>query len=499
MTRHLLLLALAAVAGHAAVIRGMVVEGQTGRALMRATVMLQPVPGTPGNAQSARTNRYGAFEFGALAPGAYILRASRRGFMSVEYGQKRWNSAGTPIVVGQDTSLVLNLQLPRYGAITGTVRDENDVGIPDYEVVAYRNTQPPQLTARGKSDERGIFRITALEPGAYLVRSAALQDEEIAYLPTFSPQGVQPSEARPVTVYMDEESRNADVQPVIGRLFSLSGRVTTQPPFLPVIVTLSSEMGRQTVNTVDAFQFAPLPPGDYELHAEAQENARIGAVFQAAYAHVRLAQNTANVGLSLQPVRETTFDFAPDLGAGTAALEVTARRRDLAGAGESQTLKMVRNRAQLTPGRWELKVTPPSGYYVVGFAGPSRLAGRPTRADGWNETTIGSFGRVWFTLSGGAAGIHGVVKSGGDAVPAAPVFLEGYDPVERRPVTDIHAIRADMHGAYRFDDLAPGTYRILATFEYQMPDAEAMDYNARTAEAQGRTDLPLDLDLYVIR
>ena len=32
-----------------------------------------------------------------------------------------------------------------------------------------------------------------------------------------------------------------------------------------------------------------------------------------------------------------------------------------------------------------------------------------------------------------------------------------------------------MQGSYRFDAVAPGTYRVLATFEYVNPDPAAMN------------------------
>ena len=55
-------------------------------------------------------------------------------------------------------------------------------------------------------------------------------------------------------------------------------------------------------------------------------------------------------------------------------------------------------------------------------------------------------------------------------------------------------------GQYQFDGLAPGAYRLLSTFEYQSPDAAAMDA-ARAAivkAEEGRTVVQ-DLELYVIR
>lgn len=148
---RLLLLVLTAAGLHAGVIRGTVVENQTGKPLSRATVVLQPIDGTRGNPLSVRTTTYGGFEFASLADGAYVVKASRRGFLPTEYGQRQWNSAGLPVVLKDNASTFLTIRLPRFGAITGTIVDENDVGVPQFEVLAYRRTEPPQLVTRARS------------------------------------------------------------------------------------------------------------------------------------------------------------------------------------------------------------------------------------------------------------------------------------------------------------------------------------------------------------
>lgn len=104
-----------------------------------------------------------------------------------------------------------------------------------------------------------------------------------------------------------------------------------------------------------------------------------------------------------------------------------------------------------------------------------------------------------FALTAGGGSVHGIVKTLGDAVAGAPVHLEAYDPVSRRRVDDLQTTRTDLRGGYRFDGLAPGVYRVLATFEYQSPDTSAMDQaSARRIEIEARTDLQLDLDLYTL-
>ena len=219
-----------AVALHAASIRGTVVENQTSRPVARTAVQLLPIAGTPGQTIAARTNRFGVFEFSGVAAGTYVLKAARRGFLAMEYGQKRWNSAGLPFPVQADEAVNLTIRLFRYGAITGTVTDENEVGLPDYGVAVYRAAQPPQLVASGRSDERGLYRVPGLEPGTYLVRSAAKQDDDEEYVPTFARETLRVEEARVVTVYPEDESRAADIHALPGKLFSVAGEAIPVPP-----------------------------------------------------------------------------------------------------------------------------------------------------------------------------------------------------------------------------------------------------------------------------
>ena len=267
-------------------------EHQTGKFLARANVVVEPIAGTPGGTVSMRTNISGLFEFSSLTPGTYVIKVSRPGFMPVEYGQKRWNSAGAPLVLDDSAPAFLAIRLPRWGAISGTVVDENDIGLPEHDVVAYRNTRPPQLVARARSDERGVYRISGLEPGTYLIRTAGAQYEEGAYLPTFGRESIPVENARLVDVDLDQQANNIDVRPFLGKLFTVSGGVIPDPPDTPTKVTLATDMGRQTVTTVDGFQFAGLTPGAFEIYAEAPANPDPAVKLQGAYLSSTLSART---------------------------------------------------------------------------------------------------------------------------------------------------------------------------------------------------------------
>jgi len=490
----LLLLAVAAPAMQGAVIRGLVVENRTGYSVSHATVTLQPIPSAGQAPRTARTSDSGEFAFGNVSPGAYLLKASRRGFMPMEYGQKRWNSAGVALVIESDDPVTVRLPLTRYSSITGTVRDSNEVGIPDQDVAAYTNTEPPRFVTRARSDDRGVFRIYGLEPGTFMVRTTGGIDDDLSYLPTFSRQTLRVEDARPVVVFPDEDATDGDVRPIPGKLFDLSGSVAVpnQPAFT-VVVTLASDMGR-TVSNGPVFHFPALAPGHYEIYAEAKAGSRV----LGGYTEVLVERNMAEFALPMSEVRDSQFVIE---GTG-AAVSATGflRRRDLAGVGPAEPVILTNGvgRVQISPGRWEFLATPPSGYYVSRFSGSRNNTARP---DGWNEIALGggvlgTSGRFTITLSNSPGGIHGLVKSAGEPAASAPVFLEAWDAVTRARVVETRQTRADRRGNYRFENLPPGDYRVLSTYDYAAPDSGAFDAaRAQQVRIESGTNLQLDLEL----
>jgi hypothetical protein len=481
-----------AATAHAGLLRGTIVEKRTGYALSRAIVTIQPV-GPGQQERTTRTNDTGRFEF-VVTPGSYVIKASRRGFMPAQYGQRRWNSAGSVLVVEGDEPITIQIPMSRYGGITGTVRDGNEVGIPDQDVGAYTDSQPPRFVSRAKTDDRGMFRIGGLDPGRYLVGTLGNVDDDQSYLPTFSRQTLRVEAARPLMVYQDEDTGDGDVRPIAGRLFDLSGLASVPTQIgLTVTVTLASGMGR-TTSQGPAFHFPALPPGRYELYAEAREGPP-GNRAWGGYSEVAIERNLTGYALQMTQIRETTF--AVDGAAAGAAMKGFVRRKDLAGQGETTSFALRPNAGILLfPGRWELMVSPPDGYYVSRFSGSPNNTPNP-RPDGWNELVVNGFSRPGITLSTGQGTIHGVVKSSGSLSGGAPVFLEGWDPVTRKRLIELRETRADMRGNYSFSSLAPGDYRIVATYEYASPDPGAFDATgAQPLRIEVNTNPTLDLELY---
>ncbi len=490
--RKYLILAMAAGVLHAAEIKGTVVENQTGHPVARATVVSEPVAGSAGKTASGRTNANGFFQFISLPAGTYLVSATRVGLATVHYGQKRWKSAGLPIILAEDDTFAIDLRLPRFGAIEGTVLDENDVGLPEHDVLAYRNTRPPQFAARATADDRGVFRISGLEPGTYLVRTAGKQYDDASYLPMFSRESEFVDQAFPVEVELDRDTVRVDVRPKTGRLYTLSVSVQTVPANptmpLPVTITLVSDLGREIVNGASHI-FASLPAGEYEIFSQAPLDGRPG--FQGDYRKITVSRD-ASVQIVLREETDSVFTFT---GAqGTPA--VLARRKDLAGVGPVDVLKIDNNRARLAPGPWQFALQPNPAYYASGYSA-SAIIGPASRADGWNDAASGR--SIKFTLSGSPGSVQGVVKSRGEPVVGAPVFLEQSDLEPLRRIAETSMTRTDLYGHYSFAGLAPGSYRLLSSFEYATVDSAIMSRaNTQSVKIEDAHSVQQDLDLYVI-
>lgn len=482
----------------AAVIRGIVLDCTTGRALARATVTVTPVGGTAAGGAGVRTAVSGQFSIGPLPAGAYLVAASRPGFAILRHGQKAWNAPGTPVTVERDGSVFLDLRLHRLGAITGTVSDENEIGVPEQDVVAYRASRPPVQVGRVRTDDRGVYRIFNLLPGQYFVRSGAKNlDEDGGFLPTFHNSVATVEEARSIEVRLDTDSTEAGIRPFKGRLCALKGE-TTPRNATNVAVSLISDMGPVGGGGSDAkFSFEHLAPGDYELTAEGRwYSGRLGA-----YRRVALERDTDGVFLQLGPfpVLRMVVEHKEGGKVGGQDVVMLARRKDLSRMGTPQPLKGDRN--ELMPGRWELAVTTAPYLYAVSMYASGQEDLQNARGDAWNEVMLepGSSVAVRVRVSARPATLSGkVTKSISEAAAGVPVYLEPVAGDSPRRVAPVREVFTDERGQYRFAGLPPGNYRVLSTLDFDEPGEGVMEAaRARTVSLKEAAETVQDLDLYV--
>ena len=138
-----------------------------------------PIPGamvTLDRSTRVMTTTDGRFVFRNLNHGNYQLTAEKSGYVPGEFGARRprGSSRSIVIVAGQRRRDVI-IRLWRHAAITGTVVDEAGEPLIGVSVTASRRTAPVgrvKFVMEGYStttDDRGMYRISRLVPGTYVV------------------------------------------------------------------------------------------------------------------------------------------------------------------------------------------------------------------------------------------------------------------------------------------------------------------------------------------
>jgi hypothetical protein len=274
-------------------------------------------------------------------------------------------------------------------------------------------------------------------------------------------------------------------------------------------LTLAGETGRQTISTDGHFQFNPVAPGRYELYGSMPEGECVPppTFLLATYQPLAVEEDRTDLKISLSCVQLTTISYLLLNGGNatdTRTFALQARRKDMAGIVNQLNLGNGPPSAVLAPGRWELLLQPGTGYAVTGFYGVSPGIGLRSRdrADGWNEITAGDNLRAArFVLSNSPGSLRGTVTgTAHEAVMGAPVYLEGYDSGSKTRIGELRTAYTDTLGMYQFSGLAPGAYRVLATFEYTAPDTATIESCAPKTVNIARSDaVTQDLDLFVLK
>jgi uncharacterized protein (DUF2141 family) len=126
-------------------------------------------------AQRVMTDGDGRFVFHDLPKGTYSVNASAPGYTSSGYGQRKPNGPSRSIDL--DTGQRLGdamLRIWKFASITGTVVDEFGDPLVSVNVRVVRRTivaGQRRLTSSqsAQTDDRGIYRVSTLTPGDYLV------------------------------------------------------------------------------------------------------------------------------------------------------------------------------------------------------------------------------------------------------------------------------------------------------------------------------------------
>jgi hypothetical protein len=289
-----------------AIIRGRVVTADSGTPVRRAQVRAQSAELRAN--RLVNTDAQGRFEFKDLPAGRWNLTASKAGFMTLRFGQRRAFEAGSPIEISEGQLMErADFSLPRGAAITGRVFDEfgEPVANARVQVLRYQMVQGARrLTPSGgadQSDDTGAYRIYGLAPGDYYV-SATLRANNLpfedptgetnSYASTYYPGTGNVAEAQRFTLGVGQEQSGVNFALQAVRTVKISGLAfdSTGAPLVNGAVSLmpadavggavavfGGNAGR--VRADGSFSIANVAPGNYTLIAVAGFGGGRGAVF----------------------------------------------------------------------------------------------------------------------------------------------------------------------------------------------------------------------------
>ncbi|OFW00592.1 MAG: hypothetical protein A3I61_07870 [Acidobacteria bacterium RIFCSPLOWO2_02_FULL_68_18] len=272
-----------------AVVRGRVQTSDTGAPLRRAQIRAV----SPGSRETrlVTTDAEGRFELRDLPAGRWELTASKGGYVTMRYGQRRPFEAGRPIELADGQLLQqVNFALPRGAVIAGRVLDEFGEPVAGARVQALRY-QLSQGTRRlapsgmfAQTDDTGAFRLYGLMPGEYYVSAMlrALPADDTAdatgYAPTYYPGTGSVTEAQPVALGVSEEATIAFALQAV-RTARISGTVVNSMGF-PLsngtVMLLAPDMvgtgplmfgAGNRVRPDGSFVLSNVAPGSYTLTA----------------------------------------------------------------------------------------------------------------------------------------------------------------------------------------------------------------------------------------
>ena len=153
---------------------GGLITGDEGKPISRAQVVLT---GGTSTGFTAWTDEAGRFLFEGLMPGTYTLAASKSTWLTLAYGQAEpGRGSGLPVVLkGGENRRDLKWSLPRAGVIVGRVLDIDRQPLRAAVVTMQRRqvvdgeTKYVSCCATARTDGTGLYRLTGLLPGEYLV------------------------------------------------------------------------------------------------------------------------------------------------------------------------------------------------------------------------------------------------------------------------------------------------------------------------------------------
>ena len=480
-------------------VKGRVTSADSGKPVRRVQIRLSSPDLT--EAKSMSTTAEGTFEFKDLPAGRYTISASRPGFLSLQYGQRRPGEPGRPLQLADGERIAnADIALPRTSIISGRVTDEVGDPLPAVNIFPaqwkfFRGRRQLVRVSGGmafnETDETGQFRITGLEPGDYFVigytRTTWTVDgkpnERIGFLPTYAPGTASAAEALRIKVGIGQDVNIGDFALVPGRVATISGtamRANGQPlagetvnrsqMFEGPSGSSSFGMAGAKVSPDGSFLIKDVAPGEYRLSIRAP-NGKDGPIEGATVTVTVMGDDVSGVTLVASTGGTLVGRVVTDTGAPLAMSDQQRMRVSVRPLDPSTTY----SHFESDNGR----VRDDGAFEVNGVFGVNRISVGPL-AHGWALKSIDYQGRDFADVP--------VDIRGGERLDGLTIVLSKNLPVLRGTLLDnrhqpaegsvllfpedhrkwaeesrlTRTTRPDLKGAFEFRNVIPGDYLVIS-------------------------------------
>lgn len=505
------------------ILRGQIIAADSGAPIRRAQVRINAPDAR--EARVATTDAQGRFEIKELPAGRYTMSASKGGFVSLQYGQRRPTESGTPIDLGDAQTIdKLTIALPRGSVLGGRITDEFGEPVANAAVTAFRyayvagarRLQAAGQNARDTTDDQGHYRLFGLPPGDYYVsailrtggpEAADPSGEVSGYASTYFPGTPNLAEASRVTLAVSQENTGINFALIATKLVHVTGQMLSSngtPAANGVVMLMPAGAGGRPamglgggnagrVDQTGAFRITNVAPGRYQVQGRSG-----GRDFELARMDLTVGNDDVE-GLTLVTSAGASLsgnvisDTGEPLDFRASQLQVAARSASVDGPGVGP---------QAPPARvgddWTFSLRNVTDPVLIRTSTPQGWTLRSVSVAGQDITDTPmefpqgqAIAGVQIVLTKKVSSLTGQVTdaTGNPVLDATVVVFPSDDKLWTFQSRFIKAARPDQDGRFQLTALPPQSYLVVALQGLEDGQAGDPDFLASVKDVASKFDL----------